>query len=318
MKILISGGAGFIGSYLSNRLINENYSVHIVDNQLRGDYTRLDKRVKIYNIDLTKSEELSQLPKNYDWIFHLAAVNGTDNFYNHPDNVLQVGVKGAINIIDSSIKNKVKNFIVTSSSEVYQSPTKVPTDEKERLIIPDVKNPRFSYSGAKIITELLSLHCFKNKNIRSIICRPHNFYGPDMGDGHVIPQLINKIVIKTENFKKNQINLKIQGTGNETRSFCYIDDAINGIMKCAYYGKSEEIYNIGSTEEISIKDLVNLISEKLKIKINIEKSLLREGGTKRRCPDIKKISKLDFKNEISLQRGLEETINWYTKNQNNN
>ena len=81
-KVLITGGAGFIGSYLSNRLINENYSVDVIDNQLRGDYTRLDKRVKIYNIDLTKFEELSQLPKNYNWIFHLAAVNGTDNFYN--------------------------------------------------------------------------------------------------------------------------------------------------------------------------------------------------------------------------------------------
>ena len=78
-KVLITGGAGFIGSYLSNRLINENYSVDVIDNQLRGDYTRLDKRVKIYNIDLTKFEELSQLPKNYNWIYHLAAIKFSSN-----------------------------------------------------------------------------------------------------------------------------------------------------------------------------------------------------------------------------------------------
>ena len=97
----------------------------------------------------------------------------------------------------------------------------------------------------------------------------------------------------------------------------HIDDAIKGIMKCAYFGQSEEIYNIGSTEEISIKDLVNLISERMKITINIEESLLREGD-KKKMPDINKISKLDFKNEISLSQGLEHTIRWYIRNQNVN
>ena len=91
-KILITGGAGFIGSFLANRLINEDYAVDVVDNELRGDYSRLDSEVRIYNLDLTVADELDKLPKDYDWIFHLAAVNGTDNFYNMQSKVFEVGV----------------------------------------------------------------------------------------------------------------------------------------------------------------------------------------------------------------------------------
>ena len=131
-KVLITGGAGFIGSYLSNRLIKENYLVDVVDNQLRGDYTRLHNRVKIYNIDLTKFEELSKLPKNYDWIFHLAAVNGTDNFYKIQSKVFEVGVKSCLNIYDY-FKHSKSSIIVASSAEVYQTPTIVPTNENVPL-----------------------------------------------------------------------------------------------------------------------------------------------------------------------------------------
>ena len=100
MKILVTGGAGFIGSYLSNKLIDLNHEVDIVDNQIRGDYSRLNKKIKIYNVDLTDFSQLDILPKNYDWIFHLAAINGTDNFYQISSKVFEVGVKSCLNIYD--------------------------------------------------------------------------------------------------------------------------------------------------------------------------------------------------------------------------
>ena len=310
-KVLITGGAGFIGSYLSNRLINENYSVHIVDNQLRGDYTRLDKRVKIYNIDLTKFEELSQLPKNYNWIFHLAAVNGTDNFYNIQSKVFEVGVKSCLNIYDY-FKYSESSIIVASSAEVYQTPTIVPTNESAPLVVPDVKNPRYSYGGSKIFSELLVMNYGLNFFKKAIIFRPHNIYGPNMGFKHVIPQLINKL----KNSKDNDINsIELIGNGNETRAFCYIDDLIDGLLILMNKGKDKEIYHIGNDHELSIYELAKkmtiLIDKTIQVKKGVQSHI---GGTTRRCPDISKMIEIGYKPKISIDIGLEKSVKWYLNN----
>lgn len=316
-KILITGGTGFIGSSLAKFLIKKKYDVTIYDNNLRGKVSRLNEfegKYKLIEGDITNFEEVNAAVNGIDTLFHLAFINGTDNFYNHPDKVLEVGVKGAITTLDAAKQNSIKNYIVTSSSEVYQEPTKVPTDEKERIIIPDIRNPRFSYSGAKIITELLTIHYLRNTNIRSIICRPHNFYGPDMGEGHVIPQITRRMILDSIKSKKNDFNFKIQGTGKETRSFCHIDDAVKGIYTCSIHGKNQEIYHIGTNEEISIKYLTKLISEELGYKVSITGTEARSGGTLRRCPDICKIQKLGFEPEITIKEGLKNTIKWYKEN----
>ena len=247
-KILITGGAGFIGSYLANRLINDNYIVDIVDNQLRGDYSRLDPKVKIHNIDLTVFNELNKLPKDYDWIFHLAAVNGTDNFYSMQSIVFEVGVKSCLNIYDY-FKHSGSSIIVASSAEVYQTPSIVPTDEDVALIVPDIKNPRYSYGGSKIFSELLVMNYGLNFFEKSIVFRPHNIYGPNMGYKHVIPQLITKIMHSEKN-KNNFIDLV--GSGVETRAFCYVDDIIDGLIILMDKGLDKEIYHIGNAHELSI------------------------------------------------------------------
>lgn len=312
-KILITGGAGFIGSYLANRLVNENYDIDIVDNQLRGDYSRLDSRVKIHNIDLTVASELNKLPKNYDWIFHLAAVNGTDNFYKIQSKVFEVGVKSCLNIYDY-FKYTDTSIVVASSAEVYQTPTVVPTDENVALTVPDIKNPRYSYGGSKIFSELLVMNYGLDFFKKSIIFRPHNIYGPNMGYKHVVPQLIKKVEDSLEN--QNDF-IELIGSGNETRAFCYIDDLVDGLIILMEKGEDKEIYHIGNDDELSIFDLAKKITNLIDTKINVKKGEQTHfGGTMRRCPDISKMRKIGYQPKISIDIGLEKSVDWYLRNEN--
>ena len=240
--------------------------------------------------------------KNIDAVIHLAYVNGTKYFYSKPTLVLDIAIKGMINIIDVCIKNKVKELYLASSSEVYQTPIKIPTDENESLKIPNVFNPRYSYAGGKIITELMGIHFGKKYFKKLIIFRPHNVYGSNMGHEHVIPEFIKRFkLLKGKNFK-------IQGTGNEIRSFIYIDDFLRAFDLMLKRGKHLNIYNIGTSEKIKIKDLAFKLSKILGKKIIFKKTNLPKGGTKIRVPNINKIKKLGFKPAFNLNKGLKKTL----------
>ena len=165
-------------------------------------------------------------------------------------------------------------------------------------------NPRFSYSGGKLISELLGLHYLRG--VEKIIFRPHNVYGPNMGWEHVIPEFIKRI--RLGNKIDNEMDFKIQGSGDETRAFCYVDDAVNGIILCSEKGKDSNIYHIGVNEEIKISQLAIMIGKIAGLKLNIIKDKIREGGTSRRCPDISKMNKLGFKPSIQLSDGLKKNV----------
>ena len=314
---LITGGTGFIGSAIAKRLIKEkNCKVICTDSNLRGDLRKIREiknRVKFIKQDIRNLKSLKKISKKVDSIIHLAFLNGTKNFYEKPQLVLDIGVKGIMNVIEACRENKIKELIIASSSEVYHSPLKIPTKENEPIKIPDVFNPRFSYSAGKILTEIISINNSNNLK-KLLIFRPHNVYGPDMGFEHVIPELIFKIFKNSKNKKK--VNLKIKGSGDETRAFNYIDDFVDGFMIMLKKGKHLNIYNIGSDEEISIKNLVKNISKISKIKINIRNSEIAKGSTLRRCPDITKLKKLGYKPKIKIKNGLIPMINWYKKNLN--
>ena len=127
-----------------------------------------------------------------DAVIHLAYVNGTKFFYSKPTVILDIAVKGIINVIDACKKKKIKELYLASSSEVYQTPQKIPTDENESLKVPDIYNPRYSYGGGKILTELMGVHFGRKFFKKLVIFRPHNVYGPDMGNEHVIPEFIKR------------------------------------------------------------------------------------------------------------------------------
>ena len=307
-NFLITGGTGFIGSAITKYLIKNKYKVSVFDNNSRGKLNRLHEvanKFVFINGDIRNIKKVSAACKNKDVVIHLAYVNGTETFYKKPVEILDIAVKGIINVIESCIKNKIKELYIASSSEVYQTPFTIPTKESEMLKIPDIYNPRYSYGGGKIISELLGIHYGKKYFKKLVIFRPHNVYGSDMGNEHVIPQFINRM----KKINKNKRNFDIMGTGKEIRSFIHINDFINAFSLILRKAKHLEIYNIGTEEKIRINKLALLISKLMNKKIFIKRKKIAKGSTRMRCPNITKIKKIGFVKRISLKKGLENIIN---------
>ena len=300
---LVTGGTGFIGRNIVSLLLKKNHKVIVLDNDSRGSFKKIkNKKIKFIKGDIRKKEDLFKCLRKVDAIIHLAYINGTKFFYEKPEIILDVAVKGLINIFDGCKKFKIKELYLASSSEVYQTPSEIPTKENEMLKIPDIYNPRYSYGGGKILTELMGINYGKKYFKKLIIFRPHNVYGPDMGQEHVIPEFI-------ERMKKLKNKLfKIEGSGKEIRSFIFIDDFVSAFDLILKKGRHLNIYNIGTKEKITIKELAFKISKIFKKKIIINKIPLKKGGTKIRDPDIKKIEKLGFKTKFTIKEGLKKII----------
>jgi nucleoside-diphosphate-sugar epimerase len=193
---------------------------------------------------------------------------------------------------------------------VYQTPPIVPTDESAPLIVPDLMNPRYSYGGGKLFSELYAVNVAARWMDRVVIFRPHNVYGPDMGFEHVIPQLCTRMA-ELAREAPGEIMFPIQGTGEETRSFCYIDDFIDGLMLVQERGLNGNVYHIGTLEEVSVADLARRIAVRLGREINIVPGPIQAGGTRRRCPAIDKLAGLGYRQKVSLDQGLAMTCGWY-------
>ncbi len=307
---LVTGGTGFIGSNICKFLIKKKYNVKIYDNNSRGSIGNIKKiknKIKFIKGDIRDKSDLDKALKKTDAVIHLAYVNGTKNFYKEPVKILDIAVKGILNVLEGCIKNNIKELYLASSSEVYQTPEKIPTDENEILKIPDIYNPRFSYGGGKILTELMGVHYGKKFFKKLVIFRPHNVYGPNMGNEHVIPELIGRF----KKIRKNKNKLTIKGNGNETRSFIFIEDFVNAFDLLLRKGKHLNIYNIGTSEQVKITHLVKKMSKIFNKKITLKKIKVAKGSTKNRCPDIKKIKKIGFKQKYNLNFGLSKTIQGY-------
>src|SRR6266849_420144 len=291
MRYLVTGASGFIGSALVRALLKNGNDVRALDNESRGSRHRLrdvESQIVWMDGDVRDASTVARAVQGVDAVCHLAAINGTEFFYSRPELVLEVAVKGMLNVLDACIAHGVGELFVASSSEVYQTPAQVPTDETVALSIPDPLNPRYSYAGGKIISELLTLNYGRKKLRRAVIFRPHNVYGPDMGWEHVIPQLTLRMH-ELSRQSKDAVVLPIEGSGKETRSFVFIDDLIAGLMLVLEKGEHLGIYNIGTEEETSIKQLAEEISRYFDREVQIAPAELKAGGTLRRCPSIKRI-----------------------------
>ena len=316
-NILVTGGSGFLGAALVNSLVNDGHNVRVFDNNSRGKKSRLDGVISDIDLvegDIRDANAVNEATKGVDWVFHLAFVNGTRHFYERPSLVLDVGLRGALTTMDAAMAHGVEKYIVASSSEVYNEPENIPTDENERLIITDPSNPRFSYSGGKLITELLTMHYLRD-GPEKIIFRPHNVYGPDMGWEHVVPEFFKRVRRSKHTALNGVLEFPIQGTGDETRAFCFIDDAVQAIKLCSDIGVSGEIYNVGVDNETTISSLAQTIGKICGLELDLIKNKQLDGSTTRRCPDISKIKELGYFPDTSLDDGLQRCSEFYLKSE---
>jgi nucleoside-diphosphate-sugar epimerase len=316
-RILITGGTGFIGSAIARRLLQEGHKIRILDNNSRGDLRRLtdiSADCELIEGDVRDAAVTAAAVRDIDSVYHLAYVNGTEFFYSHPELVLDVAVKGMVNVLEACRHENVRELVLASSSEVYQMPPEVPTDESAPLVVPDVLNPRYSYGGGKIISELMAINYGRNGFDRVVIFRPHNIYGPDMGWEHVIPQFALRLIALSKRHPAGTIPMPIQGTGKETRAFCHIDDFVEGVMAIEARGEHLGIYHIGTDEERTIATLATMVASVIGREVRTISGELQRGSVQRRCPDISRLREIGYKPAVRLEDGISSTVAWYAEN----
>lgn len=319
MRTLITGGAGFIGLHLARHLAESGHDVTIFDNFARGkddeDFKRVTEKKNVHFVkaDITDPNSFSKLEGKYDYVYHLAMINGTENFYSIPDKVLKVGILGTLNTLDWFVKSEHGKLLFSSSSETYAGALSImgdkfpiPTPEEVPLVVNDPTNVRWSYGGSKILSEV-AMHCYaKAKGMRNfVIIRYHNIYGPRMGFEHVIPQFIERLVKKENPFK-------IFG-GQETRTFCYVDDAVKATrMVMESSETNSKTIHVGRSDgEIKIIDLAKLLFDIVDYHPDIDVQPAPKGSVMRRCPDTTKLRNLGFRPGVDLEDGIRRTYGWY-------
>ena len=313
---LITGGSGFIGSALVRRMVNDGYRVRVIDNNSRGHLRRLEgllDDIEFVEADIRNAGAVTRAAEGVDAVCHAAFINGTEFFYTKPDLVLDVAVRGMINVLDACDQYNVRELVVASSSEVYQTPPQIPTDETAPLSIPDPLNPRYSYAAGKIISEIMAINYARKRLDRMMIFRPHNVYGPDMGWEHVVPQFILRMKEVCARHE-GTIRFPIQGSGQQTRAFVYIEDFTDGLMKVIESGEHMQIYHIGTAEEMTIANVAKAVGAHFGREIEVVPGNFAAGGASRRCPDISKLKAIGYEPRYSFRDGLRVTARWYDEN----
>lgn len=306
MRFLVTGGSGFLGSHLVSALLAAGHDVRTLDDRSRGTADLAGLNVETIAGDVRDAETVRRACAGIEVVAHLAAVQGTGNFYRAPARVLDVNVGGTLEIVRAAASAGVRRILFASSSEIYATPPVVPTPEDVPAVIPDVRNPRFSYSGSKIVGELLVLHGAAAGGFEPTIVRYHNVYGPRMGWDHVIPQFITRLE-RGEPFT-------VQGDGTQTRAFCYVSDAVDATVRaCTLERAAGEILNIGNDQrESTIDELIALLAEVSGKPITPRYGAPAPGGTPRRLPDIARARDLlGYAPRVSLREGLTATYEWY-------
>lgn len=297
-KYLIIGGAGFIGSHLSGALLSQGNKVVIIDNspvRIPGS------KVKSYAISIEDAKKVAAVFKKEkpDVVYHLAGPINLRRAISDPFFLKDINFLSRINIVlDVCRKHNVKKFIFTSSGgAIYEDAAKIPASE----LYP--AHPKSLYGLANLaIEKYIDMYC-KNNNLDFTIPRLSNVYGPRQWQSGFIPATMVKILKKE--------NPVIYGSGNQTRDFIYIDDAIEALMMLAKNGKNE-IYNVGSGQEISLNKIFKLIKALVNVKIKAAYKNIRALETKRSALDVKKIKKeFGWRAKTSLEDGLAKTIKWH-------
>ncbi len=297
-RILVTGGFGFLGAAIANRLADEGHLVTVLDDGSRGARRRLidpDKRFSVQKADVRRVN----FGAAFDSVWHLAAVNGTVNFYKDPYRVLDVQLGGTLRIVRECRQYGVPEIVLFSSSEVYHDAPDIPTDESVPLTVPNPLNPRYSYAGSKIASELVVLHSGIE---RVLVLRPHNVYGPDMGYEHVMPQFVMRM---------DGFDFKLRGDPNATRAFIHVSDFVEGALAAWKHGEKRGIYHVGTEYEVRMEALAHEVARMMgKNPIRVVPAPGLEGGPARRCPNTAKLRQLGWQPKMPLAVGLPQFVQW--------
>jgi nucleoside-diphosphate-sugar epimerase len=307
VRILVTGGLGFIGRGLAAALVDRGDEVAVLDNGWRSELEP-PAGVTAVVADVRDAGAVSDAVEGSDVVVHLAAIQGTANFYEQPELVLDVNVRGVLNLAEACASQGVRRLVFSSSSEVYGIPAQFPTAETEPLSVPDPLNPRWSYGGSKILGELAVANVARHAGYEFTILRYHNVYGPGMGWDHVIPQFIRRLELGEE--------FTVQGDGEQQRAFCYVDDAVAATVAAVVEpAAAGGIFNVGNPgEEISINGLIGVLARVSGREIEPRYEPFAGEGTRRRLPDITRARDvLGFQPRVSLEDGLRRTYDWYAE-----
>jgi len=317
MKILITGGAGFIGSHLAEKLLKEGHQISVIDNLSTGKYSNIIHLIKksdfTYKIDsILNREVMEEMIKEADQIYHLAAAVGVKYIIDNPLLSLKTNVVGTENVLEFANKYK-KKVLIASTSEIYGKSDNIPFKEEDDRLLGSTHISRWSYSSSKAIDEFLALAYYREKKLPVVIVRCFNTVGPRQTGqyGMVIPKFVHNALLNHP--------ITIFGDGKQSRCFCDVDDVTDGMIKLMNTKKAEgEIYNIGNDKSISIEELAQMIKKMTKSRSKIEyiayEDAFEEGfeDMRHRKPDLTKINKLiGFKPKYELDKILERTIAYF-------
>jgi len=304
MRIVVTGGRGFLGKALVDALAAEGHELVALDNGFRG--TGDPAGAELIEADVRNADAVRRAVRGADVVAHLAAIQGTGNFYEMPDVVLDVNLRGVLNVAEACAAEGVRRLFFSSSSECYGLPEMFPTPEDEPLRVPDPLNARWSYGGSKIAGELVAVNFARRNGYEFAVARYHNVYGPQMGWDHVIPQFIRRLE-RGEEFT-------VQGDGEQSRAFCHVDDAVAATVAMLLRPEAANgIFNVGNPDaEVTINELIALLAQVSGKKIEPRHVPFAGGGTQRRVPDVSRARELlGFEPKVSLEDGLRRTYEWY-------
>jgi len=313
--VLVTGGAGFIGSYLCEKLLRQGCRVIALD---MADSRKIEHLLDHPDFTFTQGSVLDPIPvermvKKADIVFHLAAIADPKRYVQEPLSVLNIDLLGALTVMDYVSQNSAK-FVFFSTSEIYGKNPKVPWKEEDTRVLGPPQINRWCYSTAKAVVEHYCHAYHQQEGMSFVILRPFNVYGPkcdDLGQGRVIPNFLG-------NFLKDE-PVYVHGDGHQTRCFTYVDDLVEGTIAAAFCKEAEnQVFNIGSDRETSIVELAELIKQlgnfTSPIKLVPHSVLYGKSyeDVPRRVPDITKIKEVvGWQPTTPLEDGLMQTIDYY-------
>lgn len=308
IRYLVTGGAGFIGSHFINSIIETAEKVIVIDNLITGNKNNIERHMQKKNFQFIEHDIQSPIyiDDNIDHVIHLASCASPKAYSKFPINTLKSGSIGTINALGLCREHDAK-FFLASTSEIYGDPQVSPQHENYWGNVNSL-GPRSMYDESKRFAEAATKAYMDSHKIRASIARIFNTYGPNMSykDGRVVTNFIYQAL--------NDKDITIYGDGSQTRSFSFIDDTLDGIVKIINH-KENEVFNIGNDTEISIQQLADKIIELTNSNSKILNKELPEDDPKQRKPDLTKAREiLDYNPIVSLEQGLVQTIAWFEQN----